>query len=106
MGEHAYLLAVFAVMTAATYACRLFPFLVPRRVQDSKHIRFIGDTLPASGMLLLVIYCLKGTDFTVAPYGGIEVLCVAVVAGLHLWRRNGLLSIGAGTALYIALIRR
>lgn len=100
-----YPLKVFAVMTAATFACRVFPFLVPRKVQDSKQLRVIGDSLPAAAMLLLVVYCLKGTPFTVAPYGTPELLGVAVVAGLQLWRRNSLLSIGAGTVLYMAFVR-
>ena len=100
-----YPLQVFAVMTAATFACRVFPFLVPRKLQDSMHLRAIGDSLPAGAMLLLVVYCLKGTAFTVPPYGAPELLGVAFVVALQLWRRNSLLSIGAGTALYISLVR-
>jgi branched-subunit amino acid transport protein AzlD len=100
-----YPLKVFAVMTAATFACRVFPFLVPRKLQDSAQLRVIGDSLPAAAMLLLVVYCLKGTPFTVPPYGSPELLGVAVVVGLQLWRRNSLLSIGVGTALYMALVR-
>ena len=34
-----------------------------------------------------------------------EAIAVAVTAGLHLWRRNTLLSILAGTACYMALVQ-
>ena len=34
-----------------------------------------------------------------------QLIAAAVVAALHVWRRNTLLSIGAGTALYMLLIR-
>jgi branched-subunit amino acid transport protein AzlD len=100
-----YLLEAFAVMAAATYACRLFPFLVPRRLQDNHALRFIGELLPAAVMLLLVVYCLKDTAFSSPPYGAPELVCAALVVALHLWRRSALLSIGAGTGAYIALTR-
>lgn len=105
MLDRAYPLKAFAVMTAATFACRLFPFLVPRRLHDSRHLLFVGDSLPASAMLLLVVYCLKDTRFAAPPYGAPELLCVALVVALHLWRRNSLLSIGAGTGLYVFFLR-
>lgn len=105
MRDLSYPLSAFIVMAAATFPSRLFPFLTPKKFRDSRRLRFIGDNLPASVMLLLVAYCLKGTSLTVAPYGLNELLCVGVVAGLHVWRRNGLLSIGVGTGLYILLVR-
>jgi branched-subunit amino acid transport protein AzlD len=105
MRELRYPLEVFAVMTAATVACRAFPFLVPRRVQESRRLHDIGDTLPAAVMLLLVVYCLKDAGFSAPPYGAPELLCAALVVALHLWRRNSLLSIGAGTGVYVALVR-
>jgi branched-subunit amino acid transport protein AzlD len=105
MRELSYPLAAIAVMAAATVACRAFPFLVPRRLQESRRLHDIGDNLPAAVMLLLVVYCLKGTAFSAPPYGAPELLCVALVVALHLWRRNSLLSVGAGTGLYVALVR-
>lgn len=105
MSDARYLLEVFGVMAAATYLCRLFPFLVPKKVQNNHRLRFIGDTLPAAVMLLLVVYCLKDVDVALPPHGAPEFTCVLLIIGLHLWRRNSLLSIGAGTAFYIVLSR-
>lgn len=34
-----------------------------------------------------------------------ELIGVAVTAALHLWRRNSLLSIAVGTAVYMALVQ-
>jgi branched-subunit amino acid transport protein AzlD len=39
------------------------------------------------------------------PVSGVPVLlCAAATAGLHLWKRNSLLSIFGGTALYMILL--
>ena len=105
MRDRLYPLAAFAVMAAATFPSRLFPFLTPKKYRDHPRLRFLGENLPASAMLLLVVYCLKGTDFRAPPHGAPELLSVAVVAALHLWRRNALLSIGLGTGLYVILVR-
>ena len=48
---------------------------------------------------------LKGINLTAAPYGIPELIGVAVTAALHLWRRNTLLSIAAGTVVYMVLVQ-
>lgn len=106
MAERRYVLEAFAVMAAATFSTRVFPFLVPRRWRANPHLRFMGSQLPPAMMVLLVLYCLKDVSFAARPYGLPELFSLAVVVLLHLWRRNSLLSIGAGTACYIMLVRR
>ena len=54
---------------------------------------------------MLVVYCLKSTPVREAPHGVPELIAVATVAALHVWKRNNLLSIGAGTVLYMFLIQ-
>ena len=54
---------------------------------------------------MLVVYCLKTTPVLTAPHGVPEAIAVAVTAGLHVWKRNNLLSIGVGTILYMVLIQ-
>jgi branched-subunit amino acid transport protein AzlD len=56
-------------------------------------------------MTLLLLYCLKDVSLATAPHGLPEALALAAVVGLHLWRRNALLSIGAGTGLYMFLVQ-
>ena len=57
----------------------------------------------AEGML--VVYCLKDIKLTSAPFGIPEAIACAVVALLHVWKRNTLLSIGAGTLCYMLLVQ-
>lgn len=56
-------------------------------------------------MGLLVVYCLRSVDVSAPPHGLPELIAIAVTAGLHLWKRNTLISIGAGTVVYMLLVQ-
>ena len=53
----------------------------------------------------MVVYCLRNVDIAAAPHGLPELIALAVVTGLHLWKGNVLLSIGVGTAVYMVLVQ-
>ena len=54
---------------------------------------------------LLVVYCLKNVSLLAAPHGLPEAIAIAVVAALHLWKRQMLLSIAGGTVCYMLLVQ-
>ena len=56
-------------------------------------------------IILLVVYCLRSVDVSAPPHGLPELIAIAVTAGLHLWKRNTLISIGAGTVVYMLLVQ-
>ena len=94
---------VAALVTAAT---RFLPFLIfgnGKKTPDT--IVYLGKVLPYAIMGMLVIYCIKNVSFLQSPFGIPELLGCAAVAILHIWKRNTLLSIGAGTVLYMLLIQ-
>ena len=91
---------------AGTMLTRFLPFLIFK--EDSKtpgFVQYIGKYLPSAVFGMLVVYCLKATPVMEAPHGIPELIAVAVTAGLHVWKRNNLLSIGTGTVLYMVLIQ-
>ena len=99
----ALLIAVIALVTAAL---RFLPFLIfgeGRRTPPM--IVHLGKVLPFAIMGMLVVYCLKDVSFSAAPFGIPEAIGVAVVALLHIWKRNTLLSIGGGTVCYMLLVQ-
>lgn len=99
-------LVVFIVaMATATVITRFLPFWLPSRWLDNDFVRTLKVGLPAVILLLLVVYSLKDTVVGSAPWGLNEALSLALVLGLHLWKRNALLSIAAGTALYMVLVQ-
>ena len=66
---------------------------------------YLGRVLPYAVMAMLCVYCLKGLDFSASGKYLPELLCTALVAGLHGWKRNTLLSIGAGIVAYMLLVQ-
>lgn len=80
-------------------------FGIPRGQTDTKFIQYLGKVLPAAVLGLLVIYCLRDVSIFTGNRGIPEAICIAVVAALHVWKRQMLLSIAAGTILYMILIQ-
>ena len=95
-----------AVIALVTAALRFLPFLIFGENRETPPlVAYLGRVLPYAIMGMLVVYCLKGVDLTAAPFGIPEAIGCAVVAGLHIWKRNTLLSIGAGTVCYMLLVQ-
>ena len=96
---------VILTVALTTFATRVVPFLIfPKGKEIPAVIQYLGKVLTPAVIGMLVVYCLKATPVMKAPHGLPEAIAVAVTAGLHVWKRNNLLSIGAGTILYMVLI--
>ena len=95
---------LIAVMAAVTMLTRFLPFLIFRKKTPS-FVVYLGKVLPPAIIGMLVIYCLKDVSLAKAPFGMPELIAGASVVLLQLWKRNSLISILAGTAVYMLLIR-
>lgn len=99
-------LLIILLVAVTTFATRLVPFLFfPKGKEIPRTIQYLGKVLTPAVIGMLVVYCLKSTTITAPPHGIPELVAVAVTAGLHVWKRNNLLSIGVGTVLYMVLIQ-
>lgn len=97
---------MIAVIALVTMALRFLPFLIfGENRKTPPLIAHLGQVLPFAIMGMLVVYCLKDVSLTAAPFGIPEAIGVATVALLHIWKRNTLLSIGAGTLCYMLLVQ-
>lgn len=99
-------LTMILVIALVTAALRFLPFIIfggGRKVP--KFISYLGRVLPYSVMAMLVVYCMKGISLIKAPFGLPELISVVLVAVLHVWKRNTLLSIVGGTVCYMVLIQ-
>lgn len=98
-------LLILVVCIICTQLERALPFLLFGGREVPKIIRYLGRILPMAVMATLVVYCLRGTTFDAAGNFLPQLIAVAVVVALHLWRRNTFLSIIAGTACYMILVQ-
>lgn len=98
-------LLIIAVVAAVTLFTRALPFVVFRNRKLPYMVSYLGRVLPTAIMAILIIYCFKNVHLGAYPYGLPEVIAAAVVVALHLWKRNVLLSIFSGTAVYMLLIQ-
>ena len=99
-------LLIVAVAAVVTASLRFLPFLIfGEKRPTPPRILHLGKVLPQAIMGMLVVYCLKDVRLTAAPFGLPEALGCGVVALLHIWKRNTLLSIGGGTVAYMILVQ-
>ena len=100
-----YTIAVIAICVACTFLPRALPFLLFGGREVPKIVKYLGRILPMAVMATLVVYCLRSTTFDAMGNFLPQIIAVAVVAVLHLWRKNTFLSIVVGTAVYMLLVQ-
>lgn len=94
------------MVVIATLLTRFLPFLIfPAGKSTPKYIQYLGKVLPLAVFGLLVIYCLKSVDILTWSHGIPELVSILLVIALHLWKRQTLLSIAAGTLCYMLLVQ-
>ena len=96
--------ALVAAMSVMTILTRFLPFIVFRK-NTPRYITYLGKVLPQAIIGMLVVFCLKDISPSGHLSGIPELTAVACVAGAQAWKRNSLLSILAGTILYMALVQ-
>jgi len=100
--EVLYMLGIVAAGFLVNYALRALPFLVfaGRDRELPKWVSRFGDLVSPVIIAALIVYSYSGLQWrTPWPY-----LAGALVVALQLWRKNALLSIVAGTVLYMCLL--
>ena len=104
-----YLLAVTAVAGGITILLRAFPFLFFGNGKPPRWVLYLGRRLSPAAIAMLAVYCLADYARVRIPrehcWGAAEALASLTVVGMQLWKRNPLLSILSGTALYMVLVQ-
>lgn len=102
--EIAVTIGIVALVTLVTRALPFFVFGADKPLPP--YIRYLNSVLPTAVIAMLVVYCLKGTTLTTAPYGMPEFISLAFLAVIHRRFKKILLSIGGSTALYMILVQK
>ena len=103
MNDTGYLLAVILAMGAVTFGLRALPFLSAHWLCKSPITRHLGRFLPLAVMSLLLVHSASGAAREHATGPWPELLAIALICVLQWRSRNALLSIVAGTAVYVLL---
>ena len=99
-------LITIALCAVATMLTRFLPFLLfPAGKPTPKFVRYLGHALPPAVFSMLVVYCLKNVQITAGSHRLPELIAISVVAALHLWKKQTLLSIAGGTLVYMLLVQ-
>lgn len=95
-----------AIVVLGTMLTRFLPFLLfPAGKPTPKYVRYLGKVLPPAVFGMLVIYCLKNVSIFTGSHAIPEMLSIALVVALHLWKRQMLLSIAGETVCYMLLVQ-
>lgn len=106
MTDYRHAMIVIAVMGLAVLATRIVPVLIFGRGEKvPEFILYLGRVVPYTAMGLLIVYCLRDMPVLEAPHGLPELISLAAVTVTYLWKRNTIMSVVIGTALYMFLMQ-
>ena len=94
------------ICVLGTMLTRFLPFLVfSSKKPTPKYIVHLGKALPCAVFGMLVVYSLKNVSLLSGTHGIPELIAIGITAGLHLWKKQMLLSIAGGTIAYMLLVQ-
>lgn len=102
MQDH-YLILGILIMALVTFVTRIVPFLVFDKHKPGKAFRTLQNKLPATILVILVAYSLQSTPWNDWYQILITFSCLVGSIGLHLWKRNALISIFIPTIVFMAI---
>lgn len=101
-----YVAAAIALSVLVTFALRALPFLVVSGEKAMpRWLERLSQALPGAIMAVLLVYCLRDVGEDFVGIGLPKLLGVAATAGSYRLKNNMMLSIVAGTLVYMLLIR-
>ena len=83
-----------AMCVLGTMLTRFLPFAVfSSKRPTPPYIQYLGKVLPGAIFSMLVVYCLRHVSLLQGSHGLPELIAILLTVGLHLWKRQMLLSI-------------
>jgi branched-subunit amino acid transport protein AzlD len=88
-------------MALTIIACRALPFLFFSGNRPPKTLSFLEIYMPAIAMTVLVVASYTSLDWSATSDAILQLAAGILVLGLHVWKRNALVSILGGTIFYM-----
>lgn len=95
-----------AMCVLGTMLTRFLPFLIFRPDRPTpRYVQYLGSVLPLAVFAMLVVYCLRNVEVLQGSHGLPEFIAILITIGLHMWRKQMLISIAGGTISYMLLVQ-
>jgi len=99
-----YLLVVILLLFVSAVITRFLPFCLKTFFERSQVLRQVGYILPSIIMCLLIFHSLDEVVWLEYPYGVLEMVTLLISAAIYVWRRNILLTLIPGMAIYLVAV--
>lgn len=105
MPELGYMIAAVAISGVITVLLRALPFAILKPLRKSRFVQALGRWMPAGLLVILAVVMLAGEIRARPGQLWIVAVAAAVTVLVHLFAgRRALLSIFAGTGVYVLLL--
>ena len=102
--DNGYIISAVLVAAAVTFVLRVLPFGLKKALAGSEILDALSHWIPLGAVALLAIYAISRIDFS-STHTAVPYLAGFVVTALvHLWKKNMVYSMIAGTATCVILI--
>lgn len=99
-------ITIIAICAVVTIATRVVPFLIFKPDKPlPPYMEYLGKVLPGAVFGMIVVYCLRNTPVCKYPYGIPEIIGIAVTVAVHLYKKNMMISMVAGTIVYMISVQ-
>ncbi|RDU62086.1 branched-chain amino acid transporter permease [Helicobacter sp. MIT 14-3879] len=99
------ILLIILVIAIANFITRfLVYFIMPKRIPP--FINYISNILPNVIIAMLVVYCLKSSNFNSPYYGLKEIISIGFIVLLHLSIKIPIISVCGGVIMYMFLTQK
>lgn len=105
MSKELYCALAILIMGAVTIALRFSSLIFFRGGKVPKWLDYLGKVLPFAMMPILVMYCIKDTDWHFSGSVVPMLIGVTATALVHIWKKNMMVSLLVGLSVYMVLLR-
>ena len=105
MPDVSYVLSALAVAFAITVALRAVPFLLLKPLRESLFVRHMAVWMPAGILFILAAATFRSSAFGETVHLWEAAVAAVITIAVHLgFGRRTLLSVGAGTVVFVVLV--
>ena len=106
MPDYTHAMIIMLVMGGCVLLTRILPVIIfGRSERVPEFILYLGKVIPYTAMGLLIVYCLRDVSILSGTHGLPELIAMIVVVASYLWKRNTIVSVVLGTAVYMVLLQ-